>query len=184
MDQDAAHHALDRELEAARACLERASVPSGTYAVVAPGASYGPAKQWGPERFAEACRALGSRSPRILLVGSRDDGDAARHVIRELGGSVPAFDLTGATDLPALVGILARAAVVLSNDSGVMHMAAALGRPTVGIFGSTSPVWTSADAPWVRSLYAAYPCSPCFRRTCPIATMPWSIDASTSWLRP
>jgi heptosyltransferase-2 len=170
---------LDRELETAQACLERASVPSGTYAVVAPGASYGPAKQWGPERFAEACRALGARVPEILLVGSRDDGDAARHVIRELKGSVPAFDLTGATDLPALVGILARAAVVLSNDSGVMHLAAALGRPTVGIFGSTSPVWTSADAPWVRSLYAAYPCSPCFRRTCPIGYgCLRSIDAS------
>jgi heptosyltransferase-2 len=49
-----------------------------------------------------------------------------------------------------------------------MHLAAALGRPTVGIFGSTSPVWTRAAAPWVVSLYAAYPCSPCFRRTCPI----------------
>ena len=159
---------LEQELEAGRACLERAAIPSATYGVFAPGASYGPAKQWGPERFAEAYRALGSPDPGILLVGSRDDGDAARAVIRELGGSVRAFDLTGATDLPALVGILARAGLVLSNDSGVMHLAAALGRPTIGIFGSTSPVWTSADAPWVRSLYAAYPCSPCFRRTCPI----------------
>jgi heptosyltransferase-2 len=170
---------LEQELEAGWACLERASIPSGTYGVFAPGASYGPAKQWGPERFAEAYRALGSPGPGILLVGSRDDGDAARAVIRALGGSAPAFDLTGATDLPALIGILARAGLVLSNDSGVMHLAAALGRPTIGIFGSTSPVWTSADAPWVRSLYAAYPCSPCFRRTCPIGYgCLRSIDAS------
>jgi len=49
-----------------------------------------------------------------------------------------------------------------------MHLAAALGRPTVAIFGSTSPVWSAARAPWVRALYAGYPCSPCFRRTCPI----------------
>ena len=152
---------------------------SGTYAVVAPGASYGPAKQWGPERFAKAGRALGSGCAGILLVGSQEDGDPARHVIRELRGSVPAFDLTGATDLPALVGILAKGGLVLSNDSGVMHLAAALGRPTIGVFGSTSPVWTSADAPWVRSLYAAYPCSPCFRRTCPIGYgCLRSIDAS------
>jgi lipopolysaccharide heptosyltransferase II len=178
---------LEQELDAGLACLERASMPFATYGVVAPGASYGPAKQWGPERFAETCQALlrGSQGPRdprepgFLLVGSREDGDAARAVIRELGGRVPAFDLTGATDLPALIGILARAALVLSNDSGVMHLAAALGRPTIGIFGSTSPVWTSADAPWVRSLYAAYPCSPCFRRTCPIGYgCLRSIDAS------
>jgi heptosyltransferase-2 len=79
-----------------------------------------------------------------------------------------ALDVTGATDLPALVGILDRSVLAVSNDSGVMHLAAALGRPTVAIFGSTSPVWSSARAPWVRALYAAYPCSPCFRRTCPI----------------
>ena len=78
------------------------------------------------------------------------------------------MDLTGRTSLGDLVGVLAGASLVLSNDSGVMHLAAALGRPTVAIFGSTSPVWTSAAAPWVENLYAAYPCSPCFRRTCPI----------------
>ena len=77
-------------------------------------------------------------------------------------------DLVGATDLPALVGLLDASILVASNDSGVMHLAAALRKPTVGVFGSTSPVWSAALAPWVRSLYAAYPCSPCFRRTCPI----------------
>jgi len=141
--------------------------PSGRYAVVAPGASYGPAKQWGPERFAKAAQDIAARGLSIVLVGSRDDAGAAQGTIRALEGA-STHDLTGATDLPTLVGVLAGAAVVLSNDSGVMHLAAALGRPTIGIFGSTSPVWTSADAPWVRNLYAAYPCSPCFRRTCPI----------------
>ena len=154
---------LESELVAGNAALERL----GKYAVVAPGASYGPAKQWGPERFAKAAQDIAARGFTIVLVGSRDDGPAARAVIQSLAGA-HTDDLTGATDLPALVGVLAGAEVVLSNDSGVMHLAAALGRPTVGIFGSTSPVWTSADAPWVRNLYAAYPCSPCFRRTCPI----------------
>ena len=155
---------LERELEAGKALLEGI----GSYAVVAPGASYGPAKQWGPERFAKAAQEIAPRGLSIVLVGSRDDDAAAQATIRSLEGPVRTRDLTGATDLPALVGVLAGADVVLSNDSGVMHVAAALGRPTVGIFGSTSPVWTSADAPWVRNLYAAYPCSPCFRRTCPI----------------
>jgi len=140
---------------------------SGRYAVVAPGASFGPAKQWGPERFAKAAQDIAARGLSIVLVGSRDDTAAAQSTIRALEGA-STHDLTGETDLSTLVGVLAGADVVLSNDSGVMHLAAALGRPTIGIFGSTSPVWTSADAPWVRNLYAAYPCSPCFRRTCPI----------------
>ena len=156
---------LEQELAAGKASLERAA---SRYAVVAPGASYGPAKQWGPERFANAAQEIAIRGLTIVFVGARDDTPAAHATIQALGGRAPTLDLTGATDLPALVGVLAGAEVVLSNDSGVMHLAAALGRPTVGIFGSTSPVWTSADAPWVRNLYAAYPCSPCFRRTCPI----------------
>jgi len=134
---------------------------------VAPGASFGPAKQWGPERFAKAAQDSAARGLSIVLVGSRDDTAVAQSTIRALEGA-STHDLTGETDLSTLVGVLAGADVVLSNDSGVMHLAAALGRPTIGIFGSTSPVWTSADAPWVRNLYAAYPCSPCFRRTCPI----------------
>ncbi|HTK69025.1 MAG TPA: lipopolysaccharide heptosyltransferase II [Candidatus Eisenbacteria bacterium] len=154
---------LERELEAGKALLGRAT----RYAVVAPGASYGPAKQWGPERFASAAQDLTAHGLTIVLVGSREDAGVAKATIRPLVAA-HTHDLTGATDLSALVGILAGADVVLSNDSGVMHLAAALERPTVGIFGSTSPVWTSADAPWVRNLYAAYPCSPCFRRTCPI----------------
>jgi len=87
-------------------------------------------------------------------------------VARILGPT--ATDLTGATDLPTLTGLLDRSVLAVSNDSGVMHLAAALGKPTVAVFGSTSPVWSGAGAPWVRALYAAYPCSPCFRRTCPI----------------
>jgi heptosyltransferase-2 len=90
-----------------------------------------------------------------------------------------AVDLTGTTDLACLIGLLDSSVLVASNDSGVMHLAAALGKPTVAVFGSTSPVWSAAAAPWVRALYSAYPCSPCFRRTCPIGYgCLRSIDAS------
>ena len=140
---------------------------AGAYAVIAPGASYGPAKRWAPDRFAALAKALHARDgTRAVLVGTKEDRAVSAEVAAALGPA--ALDLTGATDLPALVGILDRAVLAASNDSGVMHLAAALGRPTVAIFGSTSPVWSSARAPWVRALYAAYPCSPCFRRTCPI----------------
>jgi heptosyltransferase-2 len=161
--------ALPSEIEHAGALRRAAGLEDGVpYAAVAPGASYGPAKQWGPERFAAVASALDARGVRSVLVGADSDREATDRFRRAPGAPAGLVDLTGRTSLGDLVGVLAGASLVLSNDSGVMHLAAALGRPTVAIFGSTSPVWTSAAAPWVENLYAAYPCSPCFRRTCPI----------------
>ena len=159
-----------REVERGAAALARFGFANGAYAVLAPGASYGPAKQWGAERFAAVgARAARSHRLSLVVVGSGEDRPVAAAVARAaVRDGAQVFDTTGATDLVELTGILAGARAVVSNDSGVMHLAAALGRPTVSVFGSTSPVWTSATAPWVANLYAAYPCSPCFRRTCPI----------------
>jgi lipopolysaccharide heptosyltransferase II len=158
--------ALEPEREAARALRDRSGA-AGAYAVLAPGASFGPAKRWAPVRFAAVARHLYDRHGlRAILVGGSEDFPAAHAVLEAAGACVA--DLVGRTDLPTLVGLLEGADAVLSNDSGVMHLASALGRPTVGVFGSTSPVWTSVSAPHVRNLYASYPCSPCFRRTCPI----------------
>ncbi|HZI89354.1 MAG TPA: lipopolysaccharide heptosyltransferase II [Candidatus Polarisedimenticolia bacterium] len=159
--------ALDTECARADSLLRSQGFAEESYVAIAPGASYGPAKRWAPERFAALGKALFLREgTRTVLVGALEDREVATAVADELGAM--ALDLTGLTDLPTLVGILDRARLTVSNDSGVMHVAAALGRPTVAVFGSTSPVWSSARAPWVRALYAAYPCSPCFRRTCPI----------------
>jgi heptosyltransferase-2 len=160
-------HALPSERDRAARLLQDDGVDPARYAVMAPGASYGPAKRWEPERYAALARRWAqSHGITTLLVGSEEDRDAAGAVAGPAAAA--ARDWVGRTDLPALVGLLDGARVVASNDSGVMHLAAALERPTVAIFGSTSPAWTSAAAPWVRNLYAAYPCSPCFRRTCPI----------------
>lgn len=162
--------ALPEESERAGALLARAGGGGARYFAIAPGASYGPAKQWRPERFVHAASEIARRTGRTLVVvGAAEDRSAAAAVAegaRRAGGR--SIDLAGATRLGELVGLLAGADAVLSNDSGVMHLAAALHRPTVAIFGSTSPVWTSASVPWVANLYAAYPCSPCYRRTCPI----------------
>ena len=169
------------ELDAARERLARVRVgapsapgaPSAAgegYLLVAAGAAYGPAKQWGGSKFGKAAAAV-ARERRLITVavGSNEDRAAsaeAIEIVRRAG--LPSIDMTGDTDLPTLLGLVAMASLVLTNDSGVMHLAAALGRPTVAIFGSTSPLWTSASSPWVRNLYAAYPCSPCYRRTCAI----------------
>jgi heptosyltransferase-2 len=162
--------ALPGETEGARRLLARAGASNSPYAVIAAGASYGPAKQWGPERFAAVAADLAARRDlAVVLVGSAADRPAAAQVAADRGlARARVVNLAGRTTLAELVGLLDGARAVVSNDSGVMHVAAALGRPTAAIFGSTSPVWTSASAPWVANVYAAYPCSPCYRRTCPI----------------
>lgn len=158
------------EIERAKEILDRAGLPAHGYLVIAPGASFGPAKQWEADRFVEAVVRLTGRGDRgLVVVGAGDDRLVSAAVTEGARRArIPCANLAGQTQLPDLIGILAGAAAVLSNDSGVMHVAAALGRPTVAVFGSTSPVWTSVSAPWVTNLYAAYPCSPCYRRTCPI----------------
>ena len=159
--------ALPGERLAAASLLDAAGVRGVRFVVLAPGAAFGPTKRWSPENFAKLAVALHERhGTRSVLVGGREDAGPAAEVARIAGAS--AVNLAGATDLPSLTGLLDSSVLVASNDSGVMHLAAALGKPTVAVFGSTSPVWSAADAPWVRNLYAAYPCSPCFRRTCPI----------------
>jgi len=160
--------ALPEEREQAATALTRAGLAGRPYLVVAPGASYGPAKQWGADRFGVVAREGVRRGLVPVLVGSGSDRPAPDSVRAMASDGSPLLDLIGETTLRELIGILAGADAVLSNDSGVMHLAAALRRPTVAIFGSTSPVWTSSSAAWVRNLYAAYPCSPCYRRTCPI----------------
>jgi len=158
---------IAEERDAALAALGRAGIRDVPFAIMAPGASYGAAKRWDPARFAAVALHLRAKHDlRSVLVGTEEDRTAAEEVAASAQDAT--VNLVGGTDLSALAGVLASAAIVFSNDSGVMHLAAALGRPTVGLFGSTSPAWTSASAPWVRNLYAAYPCSPCFRRTCPI----------------
>ena len=170
--------ALPGERLAAASLLAGAGLPGARFAALAPGASFGPAKRWGPENFAKMALALHERDgTRSVLVGAKGDEGPAADVARIAGAC--AVNLSGATDLPTLTGLLDSSVLVASNDSGVMHLAAALGKPTVAVFGSTSPVWSAAEAPWVRALYAAYPCSPCFRRTCPIGYgCLRSIDAS------
>jgi lipopolysaccharide heptosyltransferase II len=162
--------ATEGERAAGATVLEGAGLGGAPFAALAPGAAYGPAKQWGPERFAAVGAHLArERGLALAVVGAAGDRVAADETARiAAAAGARVANLAGRTTLTELAGVLAAARVAISNDSGVMHLAAALGRPTVGVFGSTSPVWTASDAPWTANLYAEYPCSPCFRRTCPI----------------
>jgi heptosyltransferase-2 len=131
-----------------------------------PGAEYGPSKCWPLEHYAELARALTERGEEVWLLGSQRDRPAAARISTLAGPGV--FDLTGRTRLEDAVDLLALAGRAVTNDSGLMHVAAAVGCRLVAIYGSTTPAYTpplSDDATVVR---LGLECSPCFQRECPL----------------
>lgn len=133
---------------------------------VAPGATYGPAKRWYSERFADvADRLIDEFSTQIILFGSKDDRESADHVQQH--SRYPLINLAGKTNLKEAIAIMARCSLFISNDSGLMHVAGALNIPMVAIFGSTNPVATSPVGDKSVVIYKGASCSPCLRETCP-----------------
>lgn len=156
----------ERRLESGRILEAKGLDPDGLFLGLAPGAAYGPAKQWFPERFAEVAdlfsRDLGARS---LLFGSAGDGETARRVMESAGSE--AADFTGRTTLGQALGLIARCRVFVTNDSGLMHAAAALGVPVVAVFGSTDPDKTGPRGRKCRVVRRALSCAPCLKKRCP-----------------
>jgi heptosyltransferase-2 len=134
------------------------------FVAVAPGAVYGPAKAWPVDSYRELGRSLRDRTGLPVLVLGIAEEQALGEQVR--AGAEGILNWCGATDLPGLIAVLSRAALLVSNDSGAMHVAAALGRPQVAIFGSTSPVWTGPLGPQATVLIRRLPCAPCYARTC------------------
>jgi heptosyltransferase-2 len=133
---------------------------------VAPGATYGPAKMWFPERFAAlADRLADEESARVILFGSPGDSERTERVQRH--ATHPLIDLAGATSLKEVIALIARCSLFISNDSGLMHLAGALGVPLVAIFGSTNPTTTSPPGEMSRVIHRDVPCSPCLKKECP-----------------
>jgi heptosyltransferase-2 len=125
---------------------------------------YGPAKAWPAERYRELARGLRDRAGvPVLLLGTSDEQALAERV---RDGEAGILNWCGSTDLPGFVAVLSRAALLVSNDSGSMHVMAALRRPQVAIFGSTSPIWTGPINAKASVVTLGLPCSPCFARTC------------------
>jgi heptosyltransferase-2 len=136
--------------------------------VLAPGAAYGQAKQWPPDRVATlVARLIKDRDATCVIVGAAHDRDAARAIESRLESRSRFIDLTGRTTLPELIGVLSRADVLVSNDSGAMHVGAALGRPVVAIFGPTDERATRPIGPHDVLTASAF-CRPCHLRDCPI----------------
>jgi lipopolysaccharide heptosyltransferase II len=150
----------------ARRLLEEAGVPPGGAArriAVHLGAAYGSAKLWPLERVTEFCRLLVAEGATALLLGAPGDAGAAASIT----AAAPALSLVG-RDRPALLpAVLAEIDVLVAGDTGVAHLAAALGTPVVTLFGPTDP---RLSAPRGRAAVVTHPvpCAPCFYRTCPI----------------
>ena len=131
---------------------------AGPYAVFCPGAEYGPAKRW--PYFRELSARVRGKDVEIVLLGSPNDAEAAAGI----GG----VDLVGKTTLDEAIDLIAGARYVVTNDSGLMHVAAALGRPLVALFGSSSPRHTPPLSPHARVRWLQVECSPCYQRECPL----------------
>jgi heptosyltransferase-2 len=159
--------ALRVDEAARRAVMGRLGLDRGKpAAALCPGAEFGPAKRWPARYFAELAQGLAAHGCAVWLIGSQNDRQAGADIEQAAGGVCR--NLCGETTLTEAIDLLASCSLVVSNDSGLMHVAAALGRPLVALYGSSSPAYTpplSADA---RILQLDLPCSPCFQRVCPL----------------
>ncbi len=133
-------------------------------AVLCPGAEFGPAKRWPAEHFATLAQVLDQSGYTVWTIGSAKDKEAGV-AIESLSNGL-AINLCGRTKLADAIDLMSAADIVVSNDSGLMHVAAALQRPLIALFGSSSPLFTPPLSKQVAILQHTVPCSPCFARTC------------------
>jgi heptosyltransferase II len=155
--------ASSREQQAASFALLGLNRPD-KLVIFCPGAEYGPAKRWPARHFATLAGELVARGYTVWSLGSPKDapvGDA----IAALG---PAANLCGKTSLDQAIDLIAAADFVVCNDSGLMHVAAALGRPLTALYGSSSPGFTPPLSPLAKIVSLQLDCSPCFKRECPL----------------
>jgi heptosyltransferase-2 len=174
---DVLHDQPVLQLQPARAdaVIHALGLERGGYVVFAPGAEYGPAKRWPAQHF--AALALQLRVP-VVLLGSGKEADLCRTIADAVNQTKPGqcLDFSGRTSLDQALAMIAAAKAMVSNDSGLMHVAAAFSVPQVAVFGSSSPLHTPPLNPHAHVLWLkndpryqpALDCAPCFARECPL----------------
>ena len=154
----------EREKNDAARLLARGWPGDGPVAAVHAGASW-EFRRWPAARFADVCRELERRGFAAVLVGGPDDRPVSR-AVAERAGLRPERNLAGETDLPTAAAVLERCALLVANDGGLMHLAAAQGTPVVGIFGPQTPETFGPLGERSRALWKQRDCSPCEQRHC------------------
>lgn len=138
--------------------------------VFAPGAEFGGAKRWPPAHFGQLAQHILARDPQaqVALLGSPKDADTCNEVIAAAGAPAGLSSLAGKTSLADAVALIARSAAVVSNDSGLLHIASALNRPVIAIYGPTDPDHAPPFSDLAASISLRLECSPCRQRECPL----------------
>jgi heptosyltransferase-2 len=157
--------------QVAAVCARLGIAPGRPLVVFAPGAEFGPAKRWPPRHFAALAQAIAGAAPdtQIALLGSPKDRDTCRQVLAQAGAAAPnILDLADRTTLGEAIALIARADAVVANDSGLLHVASALNRPVVALYGPTDPDHAPPLSDVARALSLRLDCAPCRQRECPL----------------
>ncbi|MCU0606755.1 MAG: lipopolysaccharide heptosyltransferase II [Candidatus Edwardsbacteria bacterium] len=155
---------LEDEIAWAQRWLAGRGLEGGEVVGFGPGATYGPAKRWPSDRWIELGRRLKQRGARVLVFGSFAESRECKEIERNIGTT--AVSLAGGMDLRQSAALIAHCRAFVTNDTGVMHLAAAVGTPVVALFGSTNPSWTGPWGGRHAVLSTHQPCSPCYARSC------------------
>jgi len=140
--------------------------PHKSLLIICPGAEFGASKRWPAHYYAQLANRYLKKNWHVWIMGSAKDSEVAAAIQADTQDQCA--DLTGKTTLAEAIDLMSLANLVISNDSGLMHIAAALSRPLVAIYGSTDPNFTPPLNTNVQILKEAVPCSPCFKRVCPL----------------
>ncbi len=150
--------------------LQSANISSDLIYVMCPGAEYGPTKRWPTEHFATLAQKLIAENPniQIVLLGSKSDHALGQEITSQVKINGNLHNWCGNTSLDEAIALIGMSKAVVSNDSGLMHIAAALNTPQVAIFGSSDPVHTPPLSDKAQVIWLNMPCSPCHKRECPL----------------
>ena len=158
---------LNSTMEQQQAVRRALKLPLDASPVIfCPGAEFGPAKRWPAQHFAALARLIATPQQPVWLIGSDKDKAVGDEIAAAAQGA--ALNLCGRSSLEQALDLIAAARCVISNDSGLMHVAAALERPLVALYGSSSPAYTPPLSSHAKIISRNLPCSPCFQRECPL----------------
>jgi heptosyltransferase-2 len=157
-------------LKAAQTRLQAAGIQTDAFVVLCPGAEYGPSKRWPAAHFAALAQSILKAKPAasVVLLGSPSDRAIGEEIVSGAASDGRIFNWCGATSLDEAIAIIGMCSNLVSNDSGLMHIGAALEVPQVAIFGSSDPNHTPPNSVKAIIISLHLPCSPCHQRECPL----------------